>query len=78
MQVINTGSDHVLGYVRQHDSKRLLVLANFTEQKQTVASNELRLRGLSYSFVDLVTGEQVASGEDLTLEPYRFVWLQAV
>jgi amylosucrase len=77
-EIIDTGNPHIFGYVRHHDGQRVLVLASFTEQEQRIAANELRVHGLSYTFTDLVTGEQITSNEDLTLEPYRFVWLNVV
>ena len=77
-EIIDTGDPHVFGYVRHHGDQRVLVLASFTEQEQRIAANELRLHGLSYTFTDLVTDEQITSDEDLILGPYRFVWLKAV
>jgi glycosidase len=76
MQVMDTGSDHVLGYVRQHDGERALVLANFSEQKQPIPGNLLRVYGLSYRFTDLVSGH-VVMADDLTLEPYALLCLKA-
>jgi glycosidase len=76
MEVIPTHNDHVFGYVRRYQGQRLLVLANFTEQEQTIAANEIRLHGLSYAFTDLVSGQQVSLGQDLQLAPYQFVWLK--
>jgi amylosucrase len=76
-EIIGTGNPHVFGYVRRGEGQRVLVLACFTEQEQRIAANELRLHGLSYAFTDLVTGEQITCDEDLNLEPYRFVWLEA-
>jgi amylosucrase len=75
MEVIPTGNDHVFGYVRRYTGKRLLVLANFTEQQQSVAANEVRLYGLGYTFTDVVSGQTLTLAEDLKLEPYQFVWL---
>ena len=75
MQVMNVGNDHVLGYVRQHEGKRVLVLANFSEQAQTLSGNLLRLYGLSYTFTDLVTGQTIAAG-DLELRPLGFMCLR--
>jgi amylosucrase len=75
MEVIPTGNDHVFGYVRRYTGKRLLVLANFTEQQQSVAANEVRLYGLGYTFTDVVSGQTFTLAEDLKLEPYQFVWL---
>lgn len=75
MEVIPTNNDHVFGYVRRYQGQRLLALANFTEQEQTIAANEIRLHGLSYAFTDLVSGQAITMAEDLRLEPYQFVWL---
>lgn len=75
MEVISTHNDHVFGYVRRYNGERLLVLANFTEQGQTISANEIRLHGLSYSFTDLVSGQTITLAEDIRLEPYQFMWL---
>jgi amylosucrase len=73
--VIETGNPHVFGYTRHHSASRALVLANFSEDPQTIAANQIRLYGLSYAFQDLVTGAKLTLDADLTLEAYRFVWL---
>jgi len=75
MADIDTGNEHVLGYVRVHDGERVLVLVNFTEHEQAVAGNRLRLYGLSYAFTELVSGAAISPNQDLVLEAYRFVWL---
>ncbi|MFN2227781.1 MAG: alpha-amylase family glycosyl hydrolase, partial [Anaerolineae bacterium] len=75
-EVFDTGNGHVLGYVRQNEGRRLLVLANFSEEPQKIAANELRLHGLAYRFTDLVTGSQVDALNELALEPLQFVWLK--
>ena len=72
MQVINTGSNYVLGYIRAHNSHRALILANFSEREQTIPANLLRLYGLSHSFKDLIMDEDIPF-EDLKLEPYQFI-----
>ncbi len=75
METMRTGNNHVFGYVRHHRGERLLVLANFTEQEQVVAANEIRLHGLNYAFADLVGGQTISLNQDVRLEPYQFVWL---
>ncbi len=77
LQVMNLGNPHVLGYVRSSAGQRALVLANFSEQPQTVPANLLRLYGMSYSFNDLVRGEPL-SIMDLVLEPLGFLCLQPI
>jgi len=75
IQMIDTNSPHVLGYVRFHQSQRLLVLANFSDHEQQLDVNLLRLYGLSYKFRDLLRGNAVPF-ERLRLEPYQLVCLQ--
>jgi amylosucrase len=75
MDVIPTNNDHVFGYVRRFQGQRVLVLANFAEEEQIIAANEIRLQGLGYAFTDLVSGRTITVAEDLRLEPYQFVWL---
>jgi glycosidase len=73
--VIDTGNKHVLGYVRLAEDERLVVLANFSEAEQVVSGNQLRLYGLSYTFTDLISGEQIGMGE-LVLDAYQFACLK--
>jgi amylosucrase len=77
MSVVETGNGHVFGYVRQGDGQRVLALANFSENPQTIAANVIRTQGLSYAFRDLVTDAALSVASDLVLEPYQFVWLAA-
>jgi amylosucrase len=84
MAVINPGNDHVFAYVRTAPThaeghagdQRVLVAANFTENTQPIASNELRLYGLDYRFRDLISGKDIVLGDEpLVLEPYQVLWL---
>jgi amylosucrase len=74
LQVMNTGNPHVLGYVRTHQHDSVLVFANFSESEQTVSANQLRLYGLSYQFVDLISAEAFPL-QDLVLPSFGFVCL---
>ena len=71
MQVLNTGSPNVLGYVRGSNNQRALILANFSEREQTIPANLLRLYGLGYTFRDLLSGETFLA-QDLILSPLDF------
>ncbi len=75
LEVIETNHDAVLGFTRLLGSQRVLVFANFSEQKQTLPANLLRLHGLSYSYQDLLT-HQALPFQDIDLEPYGLVYLQ--
>jgi glycosidase len=76
IQIIQTGNEHIFGYVRTHESARVLVLANFSEAEQTIPANLLRLYGLSYSFRDLLEGELHAM-DSLSMAPYQFICLRS-
>ena len=87
-QILDVGNPHILAYVRQHEGdqpgvgNRVLILASFTEQPQTIPANEFRLQGLTRqqsltgTFTDLVSGAKLEPGQDLGLGPFQFVWLR--
>lgn len=53
-----------------------MVLVNFSEGVQPVHANELRLYGLGYRFMDLVSGQPLVLGDaDVMIEPYQVLWL---
>ena len=76
MSVIDTGNEHVLGYVRYHGTNRVLIFANFSEQEQNIPANLLRMYGLGYEFTDLFTGLPVEM-KDRMLAAYEFLCLMA-
>lgn len=76
IQVIPTDNPHVLGYIRSCASQRVLVLANFSEAKQTISANVLRLSGMSGTCQDLESAKRLPV-KDLQLAPYQFLCLSA-
>jgi amylosucrase len=77
MQVIDTGNEHVFAYLRHNAGQRALILTNFADQEQTVASRVLQPYRADLNPADWVTGEIVALDGDLKLKPHQFVWLKA-
>jgi amylosucrase len=74
LQVMNTGVDQVIGFVRQNKNQKALIFANFSEHQQTIPANQLRLYGLGYQFVNLSTGERIPF-QNMILQPYDFLCL---
>ena len=68
----DTGNVHVLSYVRKGE---LLVLANFSEFRQTVTPEVIHAHWPAQKAVDLVSGRPYSPDEGITLNPYRYVWL---
>lgn len=78
MELMNTGNGHVLGFVRFHDSHRLIVLANFSDMEQTIAGNMLRTAGLGRFFEDAISSATYPTSTDIQLKPYQISWLRRV
>jgi len=72
-EVLDVGNDHVFGYVRSYFNEKVIVLANFSEREQTVSID--RISSMILPGKDLVSGEEYQPGEEIKLEPYRFIWL---
>lgn len=75
IQILPTQNDHVLGYLRQNASQRILVLVNFSHEPQPVDAHLLRLYGLSYNLLDLVTDQTYSPNNALVLDSYQMLWL---
>jgi amylosucrase len=71
---IDTGNPSVFGFLRTEGDQRVLVLANFSEPDQLIPANLLRLYGLGYQYIDMMTGKTFPP-EDFTMEGYEFLIL---
>jgi len=78
MELVPTDNPAVLGYLRQNEGNRLVVLANFSELEHQISANRLRTAGLGRFFEDLITGETIGTSHPITLAPYQFMWLKRV
>jgi amylosucrase len=78
MDLVNTKNPHLLGFVRYHDSHRLIVLANFCEDAQVIPGNSIRTAGMGRFFEDLLTGITYPTSEDIEVGPYQILWLSRV
>lgn len=73
-QLIDTGDAHIFGYLRSGGTGRAIVLANFSEDARTLPANLVRLYGLSYAFIDALTGQRISTGE-IAVAPYALLVL---
>ncbi|HEX7976144.1 MAG TPA: alpha-amylase family glycosyl hydrolase, partial [Anaerolineales bacterium] len=74
MEVLDTGSPHILAYARVQGNQRVVVVANFSEQTQTLPANSMRLFGLGYDYQELISGKKIPF-QDLVLEAFDFICL---
>jgi amylosucrase len=75
-EFISTGNPHVFGYLRAGNGSDILFLNNFSDQAQSVSKNVMRLRGLAFPLVDLVSQVVYENEADLVLAPCQYLWLQ--
>lgn len=77
-QFLDTGNDHVLGFMRSHEETTVFVLANFTEREQSLEARRLRQMGMRKTAVDLYAGRTFTATRELVLEPYQLMVLSRV
>jgi len=76
MRLIPMENDHVLVFMRWNHMNTLTVIANFSEQPQTIDIRHLRTQGLSHFLKDVFTGRTVSTGGTLIVQPYELLWLE--
>ncbi len=75
-KLLLTGNEHVLGYLRSHDSNHVLVLANFSESPQKVDTTTFYDGVLPHFLKDVFGGELVSLYDPLEVAPYELKWLK--
>ena len=72
LKLIQTENEHVLGFVRLHKGKRIILFANFSENTQIVLSAVLKKHDLD-SLQLLIGQSQLSQSGDLVLLPYDLI-----
>lgn len=68
----DVGNPHILAFIRK---RSVLILSNFSEDKQAISREVLAAYVPARSFGDLITGESVNVDDILELEPLSYRWL---
>lgn len=69
---IDTGNKAVFAF---HREDKMLVLANFSEERQVVNCNAVNWFGLPWELHDLIQGKTVPLWDNIVLGPYEYLWL---
>jgi amylosucrase len=75
MRLLEPENDHVISYLRWSEGTILVVIANFSDAKQTVDMRRLRSEGLAHFFKDTLSERTLSTHDTLDLEPYELLWL---
>ncbi|MCL4112959.1 UNVERIFIED_CONTAM: hypothetical protein GTU68_026252 [Idotea baltica] len=78
MELVATSNPNLLGFVRINEGHRLIIVANFSDQTQTMNGNRLRTVGLGRFFEDLVEQKSFSTNQPIELGPYQIMWLRRV
>jgi amylosucrase len=76
MRLLSNENGHVLSFLRWNDSNMLVVLANFSDQTQSLSLRQLRTEGLSHFLKNMFSDQTVSTNDTIVLEPYDLLWLQ--
>ncbi len=77
-EIVETGNQHVFGFIRSASQHVVFVLANFSEKEQRVEARRLRQMGMRKTMVDLYAGRTITATQELLLEAYQFMVLARV
>lgn len=75
MRLLYMANPHVMGFVRWHDASFAVIIANFSEEEQTIDLKELRAMGMGHFFKDARTSREFGTRKKIVLEPYDILWL---
>ncbi len=78
MKLVAIENPHVLSFQRVCEGHRVLVVANFCEEPQSFAGNQLRTAGLGRFFQDALSGQTFGTSDDLAMQAYQILWLRRV
>jgi amylosucrase len=71
-----SGNESVFGLLRESPRGRLLILGNFSELSQTIATYRLHEMGFEGTLVNLIDGREYGSWQDIHLAPFEALWLE--
>ncbi len=80
MQVVGTGKNSVLGFIRENDQQKVMVLANFSDKPQPIDSKYLSRHNM-VSAIDKISQEDAQAlnlDTGIELAPYQSMWLVPV
>jgi maltose alpha-D-glucosyltransferase / alpha-amylase len=72
MEWVETGNSAVAVYIREYEDDTMLILNNLSSSVQTL---KLPIQ-YQKSYIDLFAGDSHVFNEELTLQPYAYLWLQ--
>jgi hypothetical protein len=75
MKRVDSGNPHLFAYRRQNGDQHLRISNNISEFEQVMRADELAAAGMTHNAEDIVTQQILTRGSDLTLEGYRYAWL---
>jgi glycosidase len=78
LEVLKTGNDCVLGYVRRNSESSWIILENFSAQRQKINLSGLDEKIITDKYINILNGESYSPADvcGTEMEPYQYLWLQ--
>jgi amylosucrase len=76
MKLVECENQHVLVYLRWHDANLVWVVANFSEDTQSISLKHLRSQGYAHFLKNKLSEEVFSTLEAVELGPYELLWLE--
>lgn len=76
MKLVDCNNPHLLGYLRHFEGDRIIVVANFSDNDQSLDGNLLRTVGFGRFFEDVISNEEVTTSGPIHLPAYKLLWLR--
>lgn len=73
--ILNMDNKHVYGFVKIVGGERVLVLGNFTEDKQIISADQLPLDAARNDYQDLLKNCKIETSHGVNLESYDLLWI---
>lgn len=73
INLVEVGNPHVLAYIKRSGDDKILVIANFSEGKQTITTSWMSHLQLEK---DLITGREIANLSGIELKGYELLWVK--
>ena len=75
MSLLHTHNEHLLCFERSYNGRRLMVIANFSEQEQNISKEFFMRSVFSDELFDHLTAKTFYAGQ--AIAPYAVLWLEA-
>jgi hypothetical protein len=73
-QVLDAINPHLYSFIKHNDDRRVLIIGNFSEQRQTIPARDFSFSPGTVGR-DLLADQPYELSGDLMIDPYQLLWI---